>query len=184
MKPIRSLLAAACCLLAGVAAVHAQTLDPALQPKVDEQIKLITTWAADPAIVEAVRAHNAALPPEHAALTQDKWRALTVLDPIVRGFTKNPTGQFLKTKKSDLVTEAFVSDAEGLKVGFIAKTSGWSHKGKPKHDVPMTGKAWQGPIEVDESSGMQQLQIAVPVLDGGKPIGSLVVGISVSKLGS
>ena len=38
------------------------------------------------------------------------------------------------------------------------------------------------PVEVDESSGMQQIQLAVPVLDGGKPIGSLVVGISITKL--
>jgi len=33
----------------------------------------------------------------------------------------------------------------------------------------MTGKNWQGPIEIDESSGQRQLQISVPVLDGGKP---------------
>ena len=122
------------------------------------------------------------MPADHAALTQDKWRALIVLDPIVRGFTKNPVGQFLKSKKDDLVSEAFVSDAAGLKVGFIAKTTNWSHLGKPKHDVPMTGKNWQGPVEVDESSGQQQMQISVPVLDGGKPIGSLVVGLSVTKL--
>lgn len=184
MKLRLSLIAVTCGLLACAGFVHAQTLDAAVQAKVDEQIKVIVTWAAEPVIVDAVKAHNASVPPEHAALNQDKWRALTVLDPIVRGFTKNPVGQFLKTKKSDLVTEAFVSDAEGLKVGFIAKTSGWSHKGKPKHDVPMTGKSWQGPVEVDESSGMQQIQIAVPVLDGGKPIGSLVVGISISKLSS
>ncbi len=184
MKFRLSFITAALWLFASASVAHAQALEPAVQSKVEEQIKLITAWAAEPAVVEAVRAHNAALPPEHAALTQDKWRALTVLDPLVRGFTKNATGQFLKTKKSELVTEAFVSDAAGLKVGFIAKTSGWSHKGKPKHDVPMTGKSWQGPVEVDESSGMQQLQIAVPVLDAGKPIGSLVVGISVSKLSS
>lgn len=145
-------------------------------------MKQIVAWAAEPAIVEAVRAHNAALPPEQAALTQEKWRAATVLDPVVRGFTKNPAGVFLKSKKTDIVTEAFVSDAAGLKVAFIAKTSNWSHKGKDKHDVPMTGKTWQGPVEVDESSGQQQLQVAVPVLDGGKPIGSLVVGLSVTKL--
>jgi hypothetical protein len=164
------------------ATVSAQTPDAATQAKIDEQIKSIVTWAADPVIVEAVKAHNASVPADQAALTQDKWRSLTVLDPLVRGFSKNAAGQFLKAKKSDLVTEAFVSDAAGLKVAFIAKTSNWSHKGKPKHDVPMTGKNWQGPVEVDESSGQQQLQVSVPVLDGGKPIGSLVVGLSVTKL--
>lgn len=47
---------------------------------------------------------------------------------------------------------------------------------------PMSGKPWQGDVEVDESSGLQQLQMAVPVLDAGKPIGSLVVGSSIGKL--
>ena len=75
-----------------------------------------------------------------------------------------------------------MSDAAGLKVAFIAKTTNWSHKGKPKHDVPMTGKSWQGPVEVDESSGQRQIQVSVPVLDGGKPIGSLCVGLSLSQL--
>jgi hypothetical protein len=169
-------------LLLGSSFASAQSLPAATQAKVDEQIKIIAGWAADPVILEAVRAHNASVPADQAALTQEKWRSLTVLDPLVRGFAKNPVGQFLKTKKDDVVTEAFVSDAAGLKVGFIAKTSNWSHKGKPKHDVPMTGKSWQGAVEVDESSGQQQLQIAVPVLDGDKPIGSLVVGLSIAKL--
>ena len=40
----------------------------------------------------------------------------------------------------------------------------------------------QGEVEVDESTGLQQVQIAVPVLDGGKPIGSLVVGLSLTKM--
>jgi hypothetical protein len=161
---------------------RSEALEPALQAKIEAKVKEITTWAADTAVVEAVRAHNASLPSDQTALTQDKWRGLTVLDPLVRSFSKNPAGQFLKSKKDDVVTEAFVSDAAGLKVAFVAKTSNWSHKGKDKHDVPMTGKTWQGPVEVDESSGQQQLQVAVPVLDGGKPIGSLVVGLSVTKL--
>lgn len=160
----------------------AQSITPAIQAKIDAQFKEIAAWAADASVVDAVRAHNASVPADQAALNQDKWKALTVLDPLVRGFTKNPAGTFLKSKKNDVVTEAFASDAAGLKVAFIAKTSGWSHKGKDKHDVPMTGKNWQGPVEVDESSGQQQVQIAVPVLDGGKPIGSLVVGLSITKL--
>ena len=157
-------------------------VDAALQAKIDAQVKIIQTWAADPVIVNAVKAQNASPKPEYAAMTQDKWKELSVLDPFVRAFTKNEAGQFLKSKKTDFVSEAFVSDATGVKVGFLGKSSNWSHKGKPKHDVPMTGKTWRGAIEVDESSGAQQLQVAVPVLDGEKPIGSLVVGLSTSKL--
>lgn len=65
---------------------------------------------------------------------------------------------------------------------FLSKPSNWSHQGKPKHDEPMAGKTWQGGIELDESTGLQQIQIGVPVLEGDKPIGWLVVGFSISKL--
>ena len=160
----------------------AEPLDPALQAKIDAQVKAIQAWASDPVIVNAVKAQNASLPPDYAAMTEDKWHGLSVLDPFVRGFNKNAVGQFLAGKKTELIAEAFVSDATGRKVGFTSKTTNWSHSGKPKHEVPMTGKTWQGAIESDASTGMQEIQISVPVLDGDKPIGSLVVGLSVGKL--
>src|SRR5262245_26441992 len=111
---------------------RAEALDPAVQAKINAKVKEISSWAAESVIVDAVKAHNASVPADQAALTQEKWRALTVLDPLVRGFAKNPAGQFLKSKKDDVVTEAFISDAAGLKVAFVAKTSNWSHKGKEK----------------------------------------------------
>ncbi len=164
-------------------ATAAEALDAGLQAKLDAQVKIIQTWVGDPVFVKAVKDHNAAVPPDQAAMTQDKWKALTVLDPFVRAFTKNEAGALLKSKKTEAVSEAFLSDAAGLKVAFLSKTTAWCHKGKPKHDVPMTGKSWQGPVEVDESTGLQQVQVAMPVLDGDKPIGSLVVGLSLAKLG-
>lgn len=182
MKIIPSVFITLCALAFSAAAAEG-TLDAALQAKVDAKIKAIIEWAAAPAIVDAVKAQNTNPPATHADMTQDKWKGLTVLDPFVRGFSKNAAADFLKGKKGEEVSEAFVSSADGTKVAFLSKTSGWSHKGKPKHDVPMTGKTWQGSVEVDESTGLQQVQVAVPVLDGGKPIGSLVVGLSLSKLG-
>jgi hypothetical protein len=167
--------------LTGSAALAAG-VDAALQAKIDAKISAIKGWASDPAVVAAVKAHNASAPADHAAMTQDKWTTLTVLDPFVRSFSKNDAGVFLKSKKTDDVSEAFVSDASGNKVAFLAKTTSWCHKGKPKHDVPMAGKTWQGAIEVDESTGTQQIQVAVPVMDGGKAIGSLVIGLAVAKL--
>lgn len=160
----------------------ADSLDPVVQAKVDAQIKVIQAWASDPVIVGAVKAQNASLPAEYAAMTQDKWKDLTKLDPFVRSFDKNAAGEFLKGKKSDTVIRSFLSDANGTKVAFTAKTLSWSHKGDPKHEIPMTGKTWQGSVEQDKASGLEQVQVSVPVLDGDKPIGSLAVGLSVSKM--
>jgi len=161
---------------------YAAGLDPALQAKVDDKLKQVLTWASDPVIVAAVKSQNASLPPDYAAMNQDNWKDASIIDPFVRSFIKNDVGQFLKSKKDEVVSEEFVSDANGIKVGFMSKTTNWSHKGKPKHDQPMAGKIWQGPVETDESTGLQQIQLAVPVMDDGKPIGSLVVGFSIAKL--
>ncbi len=181
---VRFAVVSACVLSALLAAApsSAGPLEPAVQAKVDAQIKIAQALASNPAVVDAVKAQNAAAPAEFAAMTQEKWAALSVLDPFVRAFTKNQAATFLKGKKSDVIAELFVSASDGRKVAFLAKTTNWSHKGKPKHDVPMSAKTWQGQVEVDESSGVQSVQIAVPVMDGGKPIGSLVVGLAIAKL--
>jgi hypothetical protein len=156
--------------------------DPRVQAAVESVTRDAQAWAADPTIVNAVKAANTNPTDEIKSMTQEKWKSLTLIDPFVRAFSKNPAATFLKSRKSDIVSEAFVSAADGTKVAFLAKTSNWSHKGKPKHDDPMAGKTWQGSIEVDESSGIQQLQIAVPVKDGDHVIGVLTVGINVSKV--
>lgn len=174
-------------LVLGWAGITSKTMgadapDSALQAKIDAQVKIVQAWAADPVIVNAVKAQNASRPPDYAAMTQDKWKDLSKMDPFVRSFDKNAAGEFLKSKKTDAVIRAFLSDDAGLKVAFTAKTLAWSHKGDPKHELPMTGKTWQGPVEQDKASGLEQIQVSVPVLDGGKPIGSVVVGLGISKL--
>ncbi|MEO6003475.1 MAG: hypothetical protein ABIZ04_22925 [Opitutus sp.] len=160
----------------------ADGLSEKLQHRVDERIEEAKAWAALPAVVDSVAAQNAQLPPKYLGLTLEKWEQLPELDPLVRGLTKSPAALALKAKKTDAITEAFVSDAKGFKVGFLNKSTRWNHLGKPKHDVPMSGHVWQGKLELDKSSGARQIQIAVPVLKDNQPIGSLVVGISLSDL--
>jgi hypothetical protein len=172
-------------LLLGIVLIaegRAATLDPALQPKLDAKIMQFKAWAAEPVLIAAIKAQNAGKSAEASAMTQAQWQAATVLDPFVRSLTKNATAELLKSKRSDDVAEAFVSSADGTKVAFLSKPTNWSHKGKAKHDTPMNGTLWQGEVEVDESTGLQQIQVSVPVLDGGKAIGSLVVGLSIGKL--
>lgn len=160
----------------------AAELSPALQAKLDSKVKEIQEWAASPILVNAVVNRNKEAAPETVSMTQDQWKVITLLDPLLKRFTKNEAADFLKSKRGEVVTEAFLSAADGTKVAFLSKTTSWSHKGKPKHEQPMQGKVWQGPIEVDDSSGARQIQLSVPVLNDGKPAGSLVVGLSIGKL--
>jgi len=159
-----------------------QGITPEVQAKLADQLKALQAWGSDAKFVNAVKAYNSTPSPEAKAMTNEKWSTLSLLDPFVRSLTKNELGEHLKTLKSDIVSEIFVSGADGGKVAYLAKTSSWSHAGKAKHDNPMSGKTWQGPLELDASSGVQQIQLSFPVVDGGKPIGSVVVGLNVSKL--
>lgn len=166
-------------VLVGATALHAEALPADQQAKLDAKVASLKAWSTEPAIVAAVKAHNAK--PE-TKFTNDSWKTLTVLDPDVRAFQQNAAATWMKAHKDEAVTEAFVSGADGGKVAFLSKPTSWNHAGKPKHDKPMSGKNWQGEVEVDASTGARQIQISVPVLDGGKPIGSIVVGISLAKL--
>lgn len=160
----------------------AGTMPAELKAKVDAKLKQFQPLGTDPKVVAAVKEHNANPPAEAKTMTQDKWKAANVLDPFVRSLSKNALAEYLKTKRDDTVDELFVSGADGTKVALFNKTTNWSHKGKDKHDVPMKGQTWVGAVEMDQSSGLESVQIGLPVLDGGKPIGSLVIGFAVSKL--
>jgi hypothetical protein len=182
MKTMLALLGL-CAVLSGPL-LKADEISPDVQAKIDHWIAEAKQWAADPEIVKAVVAQNAQLPAGFAEMTQEKWESLTDNDPFVRALTRNAAAQLLRAKRTDEITEAFLSDGNGLKVAFLTKTTNWSHKGKPKHEVPMAGKPWQGKLELDKSSGARQVQVSVPVLEGEKPVGSLVIGVSLSALAS
>ncbi len=157
----------------------AARITPEIRAQLDAQKRTLLKWAADPAIVAAVRSQNAKGP--IPGLTNRQWRSLKPTDPTVLAFRKNPAGIALGKKvaaSGGIFTEAFLSGAQGEKVAFVAKPSTYIHKGEPKFDQPMEGKTWEGMPEFDKSSRSHAVQIAVPVTDKGKPIGVLAAGVS------
>jgi hypothetical protein len=158
----------------------AEPLTPEQQEKVKKKLEQLKLLGSDETIIKEVK--NLTATPPVSGMTNDKWKTLTLISPEVKALTKNTLATYLKTKKDESITEMFVSDSAGNKIAFLSKTSSFCHKGKAKHDSPMSGKTWIGDVEIDESTGMQQVQVSLPVFDGKKPIGSIVVGLSLSKL--
>ncbi|MGH8046552.1 MAG: hypothetical protein ACREKL_04840 [Chthoniobacterales bacterium] len=154
-----------------------------MQAQIDAQKKAVAAWAANPVLVKAVVAQNAKGPiPD---MTNRTWKSLKPGDPLVQSFEKNAAGLWLAKKLSasdGMYREAFLSAAKGEKVAFVEKTTSYLHAGQPKFDEPMSGKIWQGPPEFDKSSYSYTVQIAAPVHSGGKPVGVLVVGISMKMI--
>lgn len=156
------------------------TLSPRAQKHLDAQKKVVAEWAALPEVVSAVKAQNQKGPPPE--MTNEKWKLLRARDPMVKALQENAAAKVLSAKVAagppQTYCEVFLSAAKGEKVALLSKTSYYLHQGKPKFDVPFTtGKSWQGALEFDESSQQYSVQISVPVLDGGTPIGVLVVGL-------
>lgn len=158
-------------------------ITPQIQAILDGQKKVIAQWAANPTVVSAVKAQNAKGPLPH--MSNRQWSVLQPDAPVVVAFQTNPAGKFLTQKLAagkGLYREAFLSASHGEKVAFVSKPSRYVHAGQPKFMEPMSGHVWQGPPEWDKSSASHSVQIATPVLDHGKPIGVLVVGVSMKSL--
>jgi hypothetical protein len=179
----KSFLGVAVLSLFGVAAL-AQA-PPEMKAKLDLKIIQLRAYSSDPQVVSAVKAHNATpASAEAKAMTNEQWHNLSLFDPFVRAVAKSPLSEYLKAVKSkdDTIAKVFVSGADGFKVGFDAKTEHWTHKGMPKHELPMTGQTWIGPVKLDDSTGLVLIQVGLPVLDNDKPIGSIVFGLRADKL--
>lgn len=187
---MRRMIAAAVLGLVGalcsvvLAAGEGFQMTPAVQAELDRHKIVIAGWAASTPVVNAVVEQNRKGP--IAGLDNAKWKITRRRDPVVTAFQTNAAGQFLKAKVEETkgaISEAFLSAAHGEKVAFVEKTSSYIHVGAPKFDVPFTtGRSWQGQAEFDESSQTYAIQIAVPVLGDGKPVGVLVVGVNLSHL--
>ena len=168
-----------------VALASSFEVTPTVRAELEKQSRLLTVWAADPIIVAAVKEQNARGP--IAGMDNTKWKAIRRSDPIVQGLTGNAAGQFLRKKveaSNGTLDKAFLNGAQGEKVAFAEKTISYIHRGQEKFDVPMsTGKAWQMTRPwFDESLQGYALQVAVPVMDGGKAIGVLVASVPVTYL--
>ena len=168
-----------------VALASSFEITPSVQAELEKQTKHLATWAADPVVVAAVKEQNAKGP--IAGMDNGKWKTVRRSDPMVQGLAGNAAGQFLRKKiesSGGTLDKVFLSGAQGEKVAFAEKTISYIHKGQEKFDVPMsTGKPWQMTKPwFDESLQAYAIQVAVPIIDGGKAIGVLVASVPVTYL--
>jgi hypothetical protein len=153
-----------------------------VQTRVSWQVWNADGWAANPLLVEAVLAQNKKGP--IPGMDNAKWKTVPEGDAVVQGFIGNEVAKFLKAEMANtdgICTGAFLNAAQGEKVAFTEKTGSYIHKGSAKFDAPFVGgKAWQGKPELEGK--VYEIQISVPVLSEGKPIGVLVVELNGTRL--
>jgi len=165
--------------------VWAGDVTPKMQPKIDAYKKQAAAWAADPAVVKAVKDANAKGP--LPMMGNAKWRELKETDPIVTAFISSPVGQLmLKWQNADAkgINKIVLSGDKSHRVAFTDMPAIYIAKGKPNFDASFNdGKVWQqGETKPDPSTNIESVQISAPVKDGNKVIGVLLVALTASNL--
>ena len=184
MKPV--FLAAAAVVAA--TASSANEFEPAIRSYLDTEIM---GWAADPVLVDAIRAQNT----QHAGLTQadidtmdQTWRAEvgTPGSALIAGVLENAAAEFLRGRvdaAGGMITEVFIMDAHGLNVAASAVTSDYWQGDEEKFSETYPkgpGAVHISEVEFDESSQTYQSQVSVAIIDPAtsEVVGAMTVGLN------
>ena len=161
-----------------------EQLEVVLAPK----IKAVKRLAANLTVVDAVKAQNA----EETTIEQikqidDEWRSTKTLTAFKMSLQRNPAGKFLRRRirRNPTYGEAFLTDKRGANVAAYPATSDYWQGDETKFTASYNdgkGKVFIGNVEYDESSQTNAAQVSVPVIDQGKAIGVLVMGVQLDYI--
>lgn len=154
-----------------------------MQKQLESEAAKLRTWGSDAEIVAAVKAQNA----KHVSLktiqTLDADWVAGKADALVKQTTGGSCSAHLRQLVGASATygEVFVMDDQGALVCANAKTSDYWQGDEAKWQRAFNGGKGDVFIDrprYDESASRNLAQISVPVLDGGKAIGVITVGLS------
>ena len=164
--------------LSGPAALAAEALPPAVQAKTDLYKNKLVEWAANPAIVAATKEANAkgAL----AGMTNGKWNDLDEKDPAVKAFETSTAGKLIvKWEEDKGINKLVLRDEKANLVASSTKPLLFNNTARPVYSMAIKGKVWAAAeVKPDPTTGIKSVQASAPVMDGGKVIGVIHVGIT------
>lgn len=149
-----------------------------LQAKVDKYKQKLVEWAANPAIVQAVKEANANGP--HGGMTNAKWQDVADNDPVAKSFTTSKAGNLLKKWEEDTgINKLVVRDEKGNLVAASTKPLLFNNAVRPVYVNGIKGQVWaDNKVTPDPTTQIKGVQASAPVLDGKKVIGVIHVGIT------
>lgn len=152
------------------------------------KVRTVQHMALNPLLVRAVRQQNAqGLNQEEIARRDNAWRSSKELTPFKLSLQTSPAGRFLRSQieRSSSFNEAFLTDNQGANVAAFPATSDYWQGDEEKWTAAFNGgdgRVFIGGLELDESTNTVAAQVSAPVLDRGKTIGVLVVGVTINYL--
>lgn len=151
----------------------------------------VMAWAADPAVLAAVQAGNAAhqgLSEEDILALDTRWRDEVghADTPTITAVSASAVSDFLRQKMKEsngAIVEVILMDDKGLNVGVTDVTSDYWQGDEDKFlkTYPAGAGAMDlGDVELDESSQTYEAQVSFTIVDPatGAPIGAMTVGLN------
>lgn len=166
------LLSAATLYLASTPA-KADPITPEMQSKVDKYKQKLVEWAGNATIVAAVKEANTKGP--IAGMSNAKWDELSEKDPQVTSIQSHAAGKLVREwEKDKALGKVFARDDKGNIVAASAKPLLYNNASKPPFMTAIKGQTFHSPeMKPDPTTQEKSVQIAAPILDGGKVIGVL-----------
>lgn len=156
--------------------VMANPVPPQIQAKIDAYKTKLVEWAANPALVAAVKESNAK-GGLVTGMNNAKWDDLAEKDPVVLGFQSSGAGKAVSQLAQDSgISKLYLRDEKGNLVACSSsKPLLYNNGSKPWVANPLKeGKPWSAAeVKPDPATQIKGVHLAVPVLDGGKTIGVL-----------
>lgn len=179
---MRHLKALASCAIAFSAIAFAPVcladpIPPAVQKRVDDYRVKLEKWAANPAVIAAVKASNASggIP----GMTPAKWTELPDSDPAVKSIMTSPAGKFVDSLDSKEVSKVGVRDKAGNIVAANVKVILYNVGHRPWFKPAIGGTSYQvDQMLKDPTTQVMGVQIAAPIKDGAEVIGVMHAAIT------
>ena len=146
-------------------------------------VNVLEGHAANPLLVRAVKEQNAKEAPLDEIKAIDKDWQSGGRQELALSLQTNRVATFLREevlKGNHHLTEAFVCDRQGAVVSEHPKTSDYWQGDEEKFTASYNdgiGRVFIGPLQFDDSTKTYSVQVSVPVKDGDKAIGVVVLGV-------
>jgi hypothetical protein len=165
------------------AGAHAQSAGEVRKMLTAEAAK-VRVLGSDPDIVAAVKAQNAKKVSLDTIRKLDQQWLAGKAEALVKQTTTSPCADRLRLLAAGAYREAFVMDERGAIVCATARTSDYWQGDEAKFEQAYNGGKGNVFIDrpkYDDSASAAIAQISVPVMDNGKAIGAITVGLSITK---
>ncbi|MBI1422413.1 MAG: hypothetical protein GC149_03030 [Gammaproteobacteria bacterium] len=145
-------------------------------------------WGHNAVLVAAVKEQNAkGITLDTIKKADQEWMAATGVTPFMKAMMENPAAKELKKLEASkpYFDELFLMDNQGANVAMTNKTSDYWQGDEDKFTESYKGGQGAvhiGKVKFDKSSQAYLVQVSVPVMDGGKAIGAITIGINVDEL--